>query len=256
MQRCCEQQKSKGWRCPILYPISDDPKCPKHRAAATRLYERRKASGKLKEAQDRYKKTDKGKARQWRSDHSPAGIAKRKRFRASEKGKASDKRAKTSTKGRARARKYDRKRSKLMSRKVHRSMISMLRGVHRNPSTVPSLGLFADNASATDHFEKLFEPWMNHNNYGKHLSKHGYDVRWNIGHKIPTAVYDRNDPSEVAKAYAPENLFPQDAKENAESGATVHLYSDEELLALKHVWPSGVLSVADLRERCVRNNGK
>ena len=256
MQRCCVTQPAKNWRCPVLYPVSDDPKCPKHRAAAKRAYEKRKASGKLKEAQDRFNKTEKGKAKQKRDDHSPAGIARRKRFRLSDKGKACQKRSKTNERGRARERGYDKKRSKLMSRKVHRSMIAMLRGVHRGPSTVPSLGLFKDNAAAMEHFEQQFEPWMTHENYGKHLSNHGYGQRWNIGHKIPTAAYNRDDPTEVAKAYAPENLFPQDAKQNAESGATVHLYSDEELLALQHVWPSGVLSVANLREVCVRNNGR
>lgn len=86
------------------------------------------------------------------------------------------------------------------------------------------------------HFVSLFEPWMTLDNHGKHVAGNGYREVWNIGHRLPTRIFDEQNVEDLKRCWNPRNLFPQCAKENLEHNDTLQL-SDAELLELRDLWP-------------------
>jgi len=64
-----------------------------------------------------------------------------------------------------------------------------------------------------EHIESLMEPWMNESNYGIHIPG---ERRWNLGHSLPTAAYNPTNLEQLKKCFYYKNIFPQEAKENAE----------------------------------------
>lgn len=64
-----------------------------------------------------------------------------------------------------------------------------------------------------EYMRSKMEPWMNENNYGIHIPG---KRRWNIGHDLPITAFDLSDPEQLKKCFYYENLYPQEAQENAE----------------------------------------
>ena len=81
---------------------------------------------------------------------------------------------------------------------------------------------------------------MTWDNHGRLRHTDGYKTVWNIGHRIPCAVYTLDNLSEARKCFDKRNLYAQDARENLELHDSLVL-TDAELLALKPVWPSEAL---------------
>lgn len=77
------------------------------------------------------------------------------------------------------------------------------------------------------HLEKLFEPWMTWNNYGKYDKKTWDDNNmitwtWNIDHIIPRSnlPYTSMEDDNFKKCWALSNLRPYSAKQNMIDGTT------------------------------------
>ena len=95
---------------------------------------------------------------------------------------------------------------------------------------------FGSNAEWRTHLESTFAPWMNWQNRGKHCHGDPYKKKWNIGHRIPCALYDCRDPEDLRKCFSKANLFAQCARENIEQNAR-GIPSRMDLERLRHVWP-------------------
>jgi len=121
---------------------------------------------------------------------------------------------------------------------LFRALQKMVKGVHWDPVSFPKLGSFQSNEEARAHFESKFEPWMTWENRGAHAKENGYDQVWNIGHWLPRAIFDPTNEDDLRRCWHPDNLFPQCAKKNTEY-RDVLIYTDEELLERRHLWPVG-----------------
>ena len=77
---------------------------------------------------------------------------------------------------------------------------------------------------------------MSWDNRGPHKAGNDYNVAWNIGHKLPRAIFDPANDNDLRSCWHPDNLFPQCARKNTELRHTL-AYSDIELLALRPCWP-------------------
>lgn len=78
-----------------------------------------------------------------------------------------------------------------------------------------------------EHLEKLFEPWMSWDNYGKYNAKTWNDnddttKTWNIDHIIPRASlpYASMEDDNFKKCWALDNLRPYSAKQNMLDGVS------------------------------------
>jgi len=178
----------------------------------------RQACARCRAAQERYRATGKQKVKMKRHSKTEKYKAARQRYRQSDKGKAATAR-----------------RTAMYSVKLAVSLQKMLTGAHACPVTFPQLGVFKTNAEVAAHFESTFEPWMSHENYGAYHSGDDYNVKWNIGHRIPKAAYDHSNPEDVKRCWSRANLFAQCARENAESQDKAPI----EVNQLKSVWPTG-----------------
>jgi hypothetical protein len=92
---------------------------------------------------------------------------------------------------------------------------------------------FENSDDVQSHFESMWEPWMNWNNYGVHVLTE--PRRWNVGHRIPLTFYNANDPEDFRRCWKKCNLYPQDARENNELKHAMP--SVDVLMPLKHNWP-------------------
>jgi len=59
------------------------------------------------------------------------------------------------------------------------------------------------------HFEALFQPWMNWDNYGE----------WQIDHKKPCSLFDHTNPNHIKECWALENLQPLSVADNMKKGS-------------------------------------
>ena len=223
-KRCTNKDGHKN-RCKWWFLASDPHKeCPRCRRATKRA----RTSEKGKAAKRRYDTTEKGKE-------------SAKRAKTSEKGKASQKRAKTSEKGKARKKRENDTRTSQLSK----SLLKMVRGVHRNPASFRELGLFEDNADAEAFFESTkTEPWMQDAQWGSRTKTTEPQTVLQIGHKIPKAWYRHDDEAEIRKCWSRANLFAQCAVENHEA-ADRNLLTREAWMALKAVWPKQCADMSD-----------
>jgi hypothetical protein len=120
-------------------------------------------------------------------------------------------------KGKATLRRYYEKEVTDPGKRLMMSMATrMSQAMHKNVSNEASSRLmlyteFENSKDVRDHFESLWEPWMNWDNYGPCTKS---AKNWNIGHRIPLSYYDANDPEDVRRCWSKDNLFPQDAIEN------------------------------------------
>jgi len=105
---------------------------------------------------------------------------------------------------------------------------------------------FKNNDDMRNHFESQFIEGMNHENYGK-----GVD-RWNIGHRIARAMYDKSNPEDTKRCWRKSNLFPQWEAENKRDQAKLPL--DEVLLQIRDCWPSHWNDKLPSKEERVRYN--
>ena len=131
-----------------------------------------------------------------------------------------------------------RAREKLMNR-LSNSMYHMLLGDHRGAKSIPKLGTFSDNEDVEAHFRSTFEPWMKMSNQGKYRLGDGYNQKWNIGHRLPKAIFDPSNEADLKSCWDRRNLYAQCARANVEAKDRLVL-SDEELLKLKPLWPQKV----------------
>lgn len=187
----------------------------------------------------RWAKTSKG--RQWKKEYRKSEAVRRylcseksrarlKRYAEGEKCKKVIARYLCSAKSRARLRRYTRQPMFLLSSALRR----MLNG--KKSRSFSSLGIFAGGTEAKLHFQSTFLPWMTFANTGMHRKDQDYNVKWNIGHRIPKSWFDHNNRLEVKKAWSRSNLFAQCARANVEAGCR-NLLSCSEWLALKSIWP-------------------
>ena len=124
--------------------------------------------------------------------------------------------------------------------KLRKCLYSTLRDAGAQSRTLKELGTLSTNKAVKKHLESTFELWMNWANHGTLRHTDGYKAKWNIGHRIPCAVYSINDFGDARKCFDKRNLFAQDAKENIELRDRLAL-TNRELLKLKPIWPSEAL---------------
>lgn len=232
MKRCTQR------RCKHMFPIADERKtCPMCRARA----QRHKGTTKHKASNKRYRDGEKGKAASKRYKTGEAGKAARRKYRDGEKNKAAQKRYQQSPKGKVHLK---RRMAKRMNQ-LNRSLRLMILGVHPNPQSFRSLGIFDDNADAEAFFESTkTEKWMKTAPWGKRTSTTLPQTVLQIGHRIPKVWYRHDDLAEVKKAWSRANLFAQCAVENTDANHR-NILTREQWLSLKAIWPKQCARMTD-----------
>ena len=185
----------------------------------------------------------------YRAEHAEQIAESRARYRASAAGAAARARERASGKKKLANARYREKHIEEIRRKAReaaatpmgllcRALHKMVTGAHWNPQSFPALGSFQSNEEARAHFESFFEAsgWMTWENRGAHQKGNGYDQVWNIGHWLPRAIFNYTNEADLRRCWHPDNLFPQCAKANTEY-RDVLIYTDEELLERRHLWP-------------------
>lgn len=240
--------------------------CPHHRAMAAKY--RNSESGKRLDSKRKatYKKTAKGKAadkrRKTKYRASDKGIKTEFAYAQSDAGKQS--KAKRTAKywltdkGRSCKDRMNFKRRKendpkYIMRYLSASLRAMVRGSHPDPVSFPSLGSFESNADAQLHLESTFDrTWMNWQNHGKHEKGDSYKSKWQIGHRLPKAIFDPNNDEDLRRCWDRDNIFAQCARENVEQLDWRNL-NDSELLKLQHLWPTKAQNQLDHLKRLYRS---
>ena len=120
--------------------------------------------------------------------------------------------------------------------RLRRSLHKMVKGTHPDPVSLVKLGCFDNNADVDMHFRSTFKPWMTIENNAVYRNGDDYDVKWNIGHRLPVRIFDEENIVDAKRCFSRHNLYAQCARENVENNATLVL-SDVDLIALKDVWP-------------------
>lgn len=212
--------------CKRLFSVDDPRKtCPKCREIVNAC----NAKPERKAAKALYRKSEKGRTATQRANHGPNAKANRRRYRLTDKGKATVKR----------------QNAKLSSR-LSQALSRMVAGKHQNPVSLPSLGVFVDNSDAQAHFVSTFEPWMTMENQGEYRSGDDYNVKWNIGHRLPRSIFDSANIEDVRRCWSRENLFAQCARANVENWKLL-THTDAELLALQALWPTAAKDLQGLK---------
>ena len=190
----------------------------------------------IKAYSDAWNNSDAGRESKARYRASAAGVAARARERASGKKKLAN--ARYREKHIEEIRRKGREAAATPMGLLCRSLHKMVAGAHWNPQSFPALGSFQSNEEARAHFESFFEAsgWMTWENRGAHQKGNEYDQVWNIGHWLPRAIFDPINEEDLRRCWHPDNLFPQCAKANTEY-RDVLIYTDEELLERRHLWP-------------------
>jgi len=128
--------------------------------------------------------------------------------------------------------------NKTPASKLRNRMYSTLRHAGAPSRTLKELGTLSTSKAIRKHFKSTFAPWMNWDNHGKLRANDGYEAKWNIGHRIPCAVYKlATNDDDKRKCFDKRNLYAQDAKENLELRDALAL-TDTELLKLHPIWPT------------------
>lgn len=129
-----------------------------------------------------------------------------------------------------------RRQSQKPLRRLSNSLHKMATKTHPGPVSIPSLGVFADDNDVRDHFESTFEDWMSWQNIGPHRVGTDYDKVWQIGHRIPRALFDGGILEDRKRCFHRMNLFAQCARANCENRHT-NVLTRNELIMLRPVWP-------------------
>lgn len=238
-------------RCKGFIPASDTQKtCQRCRDLNKRYKSSEKGettkkrwikSEKKRAADKRYSATEKVKVRKRAYSKQYFATEKGKRtqakYRATEKFKANMRRYRSSEKGKA----HNAKRMSQLTRSLHQ----MVRGVHPNPQSFRSLGLFGDNADAEAFFELTkTEDWMKTAPWGACTATTLPQTVLQIGHRIPKAWYRHDDDGEIKKCWSRTNLFAQCAVENTKANHR-NILSQAQWLALKAIWPKQCAGMTD-----------
>ena len=170
-------------------------------------------------------------------------LAAKSRWSKSEKGKIHFKRRNSLIESKEAIEKWRRENKMMFHMTI--KLNQMVKGEHPGPVTFPRLGLFSSNEDAEAHFRSLFKPWMTMENHGKHCAGNGYNVVWNIGHRLPRAIFDGDNEEDLKRCWNRRNLFPQCARENLENNSKLTI-PDSELLRLRQSWP--VAAMDDLNQ--------
>jgi len=186
---------------------------------AKRAKARHKQTKRFKETSLAYSRLP--KVKQWRSDYqkSDHGRAAHKKHRATEKFKVGA-----------------RRRAKEPAAAIMNRLRQMLTKNSYNSETIRFATEFGTNAEWKAHMQSTFAPWMNWENRGKYTRGDPYRSKWNIGHRIPCALYDFGDPVDVKRCFSKANLYAQCARENIELGQK-HVPTGVERERLRPVWP-------------------
>lgn len=83
---------------------------------------------------------------------------------------------------------------------------------------------FGSKEDLESHYESTFVNGMSFDNYGE----------WQYGHRISTQMYAYTE-EDKRRCWNRDNLFAQWATDN--NALKVQLPADEQLLAIRHVWP-------------------
>lgn len=235
MVRCSLRNRSKNWQCFRMFPASHNRKmCPHHRAVANK----KNGTEKSREWCRKHNATEKRKESRRTWNKSAAGIASNKKYRDSSKYQESTRAYWTSEAGKATFKRASKKITSQLTIALHH----MVTDRHRN-SMMPTKGglrgrgLFVDNEDAKSFFASTFESWMSHENHGRYKKGDAYKTRWNIGHRLPVAIFDRSNDDDINKCFNRANLFAQCARENIELKDRLVL-TDHQLLELRRYWPA------------------
>jgi len=217
-------------------------------------YARYRKGAKRKAVVRKYEASDKGKLVTHRKNVSAKGKARAKRFYEAHKEEiaaySKQHRAKPETqqreaayrqseKGQATRKKAVKAYNAKITTKIRQRLVELTTNGKASNTATKWTGFQAEN-DARLHFESTFEPWMTWDNYGLHRRGNDYKVLWQIGHRIPCAAYDADDPEELKKCMHPLNLFAQCSRENNENNAKIDaMPKGDALLALKAIWPKG-----------------
>ena len=245
MKRCTVRDRKCNWQCFRMFPVTDKYKlCPHHRkkgreAAARPLTKAKNAerhkTPKYRKKKSEYASRPEYKASQREKGKIPEVKARRraiqKKSRARPEGMAKKKITDTKWRHGPKGKEHS-KRQKVMNNMRWR-LFHMIHG--EESQTIISMGCFKSNDHVRQHFESTWEPWMSWENYGPNTGR-GYQLAWNIGHKLPCFVFDKFNPNDLRKCFMPMNLFAQDAKENGKLRHNLTM-SDIELEALRPCWP-------------------
>tara|TARA_B100000787_G_scaffold169065_1_gene159226 strand:- start:1234 stop:1842 length:609 start_codon:yes stop_codon:yes gene_type:complete len=120
-------------------------------------------------------------------------------------------------KGKATLKRFHDKRMTDPGKRIVLSIGSRITQSMNHASNTPSNRLmkhteFVTSEDVRNHFQSLWEPWMNWSNYGPHLPG---VLNWNVGHRIPLSYYNHHDLEDVRRCWSKRNLFPQNAEENS-----------------------------------------
>ena len=210
----CTRKGGKGGPCPNTFPASDPRKqCPDCREYFRQHYQKHKAS-RLASMKKWYSKPEVHSRR----------MTNQQVYRKSEHGNKS-------------MQKSNRKPIVRLGITLHK----MVSGTHPHPVSLVSLGCFQDNDDARGHMESTFEPWMNFANQGPYRVGDAYHTKWNIGHRLPKAIFDSLNCDDLAKCFDRRNLYAQCARENVEYSNKLVL-SDDELEGLRSLWPAKAMN--------------
>jgi len=144
-------------------------------------------------------------------------------------------------------RKRQRERPRPIIKRISDKIGKMMRDGSLESDSVKANTVFVDNDDARQHFRSTFEAWMNWSNYGANVADSEYNQRWNVGHRIPRALYDPRSPEDIRRSLSKQNLFAQCAKKNNEDLQHGLLLSDSALLSLRCVWPIRFTSLHQLK---------
>ena len=142
------------------------------------------------------------------------------KYNRSDKGKARDKRQ------------YNKRRNdpvRWLWEKLFKKMNEMKTNPTRESGTVFKYTEFASREDMMLHFQRQFTPGMTTSNHGRGSDK------WNIGHRVARAMYDKSNEEDQRRCWSKANLFPQWETDNVRAGVT--LPHQQELIALQGVWP-------------------
>jgi Zn ribbon nucleic-acid-binding protein len=189
-----------------------------HIKAVTYAYNHRND---VKAAREASQKSEDGKKRKAVYTYSAKGRATAASYEKSEAGKASVKRRNAKAYKKIKA--CDKKR---LAERIRTGVSTMLSGKRFASKTLSREIGVKNRDELMAHFVGLMEDGMSMQNYG---------TRWEIGHRIARAMYNKCNAKDVFRCWQFGNLFPQDKAENKLLSVT--LPSDEVLLTIKDLWP-------------------
>jgi len=203
------------------------------------------------ENQARYNKTTKAKARTAKHRKTEKWAATRQRHRETELfQQTTDAYRNSDRRKEIRAAEYERIHSDPglhLQHNIGCRISAMIRDSSVESRTALGAVGFGSRQELMDHFESMFEGWMNWSNHGVLSADPSSPRVWHVGHRIALNHFDPNNPGDVKRCWNPKNLFPQCARENIAS--QIKLPDEAILLRIRDCWPvawGGVLPMGSI----------